>query len=1114
MAKFLLILLALCLSEANDSFYFNVHPQSKSVNEGLETKLLCDVSDRRSVSFMWEQNGKPIVYTARKYQEDSNLRILRAMRDEDDGVYKCVATNTTSTFNIQSNEAAIKVLWIDKNVSVSSKRSRNDDLVLGDTVTLKCHASGNPEPAVIWFHNTFRLINVDRIRLSEQGSKLRIANISGQDNGVYSCKSQNTAGVVTSTENFLLNVYVDGAPHLITDKFTQFKLAHKHQDARLDCPFDGATRIDWFANYEKLSNSSRHVVYPNGSLYFPKVRATDEGTYRCEGLSANAQTAQTFTAELALADLHDITPQSFEPRLMTSHPIVIPVQVRSEVKVFPPAGRPQPDYRWLDRNDRVIGTSGRIHYNAFTNRLVFESPQEIDSGNYTFIANNSAAEKKQNVWIIVSVPPIISRNPLSATVAEDEKISFNCQVVGTPYPVTSILWAKDGALLSLVNKRYHVNPREGTLNITDVKPSDEGNYACVANTTGHAVQRSSNAYLKVTKKLKFSPPLDSVYYLELNKPAILPCKAEAMTVPRVFWTRGVDPSKKLPDHMTDDNGMLYVDKVQRSDEGRYTCVASQNKQTNISVTVTVKVVEKPVFTIRPQNLTTAYEGQPMMLHCVAEGDPKPKITWEKDNRVLSPAAAVAGIAATNKYTLYPNGTLLLDKVLMEDKGRYACTANNSAGVIRAEFSLRTTPPVEEDEGFDMAKTVTIAVCSAGAYLALVIGLTAYCSYHLLMQRKNRKQLLNTKNLKLGTGEFHHHREQHELLMKDRDSGLQFRSDSDNRSHVSGMSSHPSHSSASASAAATHITASAAARCRSASLDKFHFPRQDLQTLGIIGKGQFGDVFLAKARAIRPIEPETLVVVKSLLLKGEANSVEFHNDMEMYGKLEHPNVVRLLGVCREMEPYFMITEYCDWGDLKQFLLATRGDNGRRPMQARVPPLSSLQKLKMCQQVAMGMEYLAGYKFIHRDLAARNVLLTSRLDLKVCSLSLSRDVYVNEYFLHPAKQTLVPLRWLPPEAIRDSEFSFHTDIWSYGIFMWEVFHLCDLPYRLHSNDDIYKAICGTGTTTNTIPRLDFAEQCPSQMVDIVRQCCMMPQSSRPTFSDLVVTLGHILTNGDYV
>lgn len=86
----------------------------------------------------------------------------------------------------------------------------------------------------------------------------------------------------------------------------------------------------------------------------------------------------------------------------------------------------------------------------------------------------------------------------------------------------------------------------------------------------------------------------------------------------------------------------------------------------------------------------------------------------------------------------------------------------------------------------------------------------------------------------------------------------------------------------------------------------------------VGKGKFGDVFLAKARAIRPTEPDTLVVVKSLLIKGETNSTDYHSEIEMYSKLEHPNIVRLLGVCREAEPFFMITEYCDW--VRSLLLA--------------------------------------------------------------------------------------------------------------------------------------------------------------------------------------------------
>ena len=143
-------------------------------------------------------------------------------------------------------------------------------------------------------------------------------------------------------------------------------------------------------------------------------------------------------------------------------------------------------------------------------------------------------------------------------------------------------------------------------------------------------------------------------------------------------------------------------------------------------------------------------------------------------------------------------------------------------------------------------------------------------------------------------------------------------------------------------------------------------------------------------------------------------------------------------------------------------------------------------------------------------------------QVCSLSLSRDVYANEYFNHPAQPGhRMPLRWLPPEAVRDAEYSFPTDIWSYGVFMWEVFHLCDLPYRLHGDEDIYKAMCGAGTPgvgsqsgVGSIPRLDFVEHCPHQVVDIVLQCCATNAVVRPSFSDLVVTLGHLLTNGDCV
>ncbi|GFO27901.1 tyrosine protein kinase like otk like [Plakobranchus ocellatus] len=94
---------------SQDSFYFNKKPESKDVVEGSETKLDCDVSDRRHIAFQWLQGGQPLQNTSRKYQEDSNLRILRVTRKEDEGPFSCIATNVTTEFSITSQEAYLNI---------------------------------------------------------------------------------------------------------------------------------------------------------------------------------------------------------------------------------------------------------------------------------------------------------------------------------------------------------------------------------------------------------------------------------------------------------------------------------------------------------------------------------------------------------------------------------------------------------------------------------------------------------------------------------------------------------------------------------------------------------------------------------------------------------------------------------------------------------------------------------------------------------------------------------------------------------------------------------------------------------------------------------------------
>ena len=190
-----------------------------------------------------------------------------------------------------------------------------------------------------------------------------------------------------------------------------------------------------------------------------------------------------------------------------------------------------------------------------------------------------------------------------------------------------------------------------------------------------------------------------------------------------------------------------------------------------------------------------------------------------------------------------------------------------------------------------------------------------------------------------------------------------------------------------------------------------------------------------------------------------------------------------------------------GDLKQFLLATRSDNGRRG--TRVPALTLTQKLGMGQQVAAGMEALAAQSLVHGDLAARNVLLTSRMQLKVARPALSGDVYASEYY--PLHQRLVPLRWMAPEAVVEDTTSAWGDVWAFAVFLWEVLQLADLPYRLLSDEEVLRALQHGQAV------LEPAD-CPASVQTLMQRCTAQQPSQRPSFAEICAVLS--MSNTDIV
>ncbi|XP_076311733.1 inactive tyrosine-protein kinase 7-like isoform X1 [Tachypleus tridentatus] len=1061
-----------------DSFYFNPHPKSRTVFSGQSVTLNCNVSNTQHIVFYWTLDNNPVTNGTRRFQKGSNLHITRVDRHKDTGEFKCIATNVTTGISLASQGAQLDIEWISDMAEIQlHSPPKEEDLVLGGEMMLRCKAEGSSNVSYMWFHNGNKLFRSDRIAIRHR--RLQIDKLALQDNGIYSCRGVNKAGVVTSANSFALRLKSKDAPQIL--KLPQDITARKDDSAVFDCVYKNAVAVHWFFRNKDvpLTNSSRFTVYPNGSLALLRVRDGDEGMYRCVSVSASKDDPkQTYVAYLKVAFLRDITEDSFEPSVNLHEKTVVPRNGVFEITCNHPDGHPKPRLWWEGPDGHVINDAG--HVRVDDTRLIIDVVTMSDSGSYSCIAENLAGQKRYTIDLYVSVPPTIKSHPLRVQTDEGETAKIFCEYNGSPYPITSVHWLKNGKKIETPRSRYVIHPDNGTLFIHGVQLADSGLYQCEVKTKGFPSTLSKNASFVVKEKLKFSPPPVSKN-LELGSNAKIYCKARGAIPPTVRWTKEGNEYFKWPPHIKDENGTLYFTSVRQSDAGNYTCFATST-QAFINTTIHVEVIVLPTFTVRPAE-TIAYEGYPIMLHCKATGDPPPTIQWDKDN--------VLNGFDKKRFQVLENGTLYVSEAHRNDEGKYGCTAGNSGGFRRTEVKLvvqsgESYSPNLVGAGLDgnentMTKTVTITLGAAAVYMVLVMGLMIWCRF----RRARRKALLLAQATadvaKSENGDAIQNTElkdKNGSVRKDQRNGGPAKSDGEGHSHSSGSHSHHSK------------------RSRS-SYDRLQFPRHDLQTVMLLGRGEFGDVFLAKARGIRDSESETLVMVKALHTRDENDHFEFKREMDIFHKLNHQNVVKLLGLCRDVEPFLMIVEYSDWGDLKQFLLATRKDTARKG--PKPPQLSTSQIMAICHQVALGMENLSNHRFVHKDLATRNCLITSRLEVKISSPSLSRDTYAQEYSRYQFKN--IPLRWAPAEAVLEDEWSTKSDVWSFAVFTWEVFMQAELPFANKGDDVILRLLRSHELHWNP------PEGSPQSLWNLLFSCWNLSPKDRPTFSEIAMHIGEI-------
>ncbi|XP_060896578.1 fibroblast growth factor receptor 2 isoform X3 [Labrus mixtus] len=708
----------------------------------------------------------------------------------------------------------------------------------------------------------------------------------------------------------------------------------------------------------------------------------------------------------------------------------------------------------------------------------------------------------------ISKPTVCSLHP-------GEVLKLSC-----PLPPTgTITWTKDGSSLGTNNRTLI---EQELLQIRDATPKDSGLYTCTSvgkdtvcfivnvtdaissgddeddtersEDTGADGEQISAPYwtssAKMEKKLHAVPAANTVKFR---------CAAGGNPRPRLRWLKNSRPFRQ-EDRMggykvRSQHWTLIMESVVPSDKGNYTCLV-ENEFGAINHTYTLDVVERsphrPILQAGLPANTSVHVGEDARFVCKVYSDAQPHIQWLKHitqngSRYGPDGHPYVRVLKRSGINSSDVEMLTLTNVTEEDAGEYICKVSNYIGEANQSGWLTVIPALEKPLGPLSPDYVEIAIYCAGVFLiACMVGIVVVC------------RMRNTAKKPDFGGQPAVHKLSKQIPLR-------------RQVTVSADSS----SSMNSSTPLVRITTRRSS-AHDDPIPEYDLPEdprwefsRDRLTLGKpLGEGCFGQVVMAEALGIDKDKPKEAVTVAVKMLKDDATEKDLSDlvsEMEMMKMIgKHKNIINLLGACTQEGPLYVIVEYASKGNLREYLRARRPPGMEYSYDiARVSDeqLTFKDLVSCTYQVARGMEYLASQKCIHRDLAARNVLVTESNVMKIADFGLARDVHNIDYYKKTTNGRL-PVKWMAPEALFDRVYTHQSDVWSFGVLMWEIFTLGGSPYPGIPVEELFKLL-------KEGHRMDKPGNCTNELYMMMKDCWHAISSHRPTFKQLVEDLDRILT-----